>query len=686
MKDDYKHSQIKSIHPEEVPLKDDLFLSPIEKYKIYGRFPWKMIIHIFLVIVTTAQGIMTIAGTTQYTRAQERLFYNFFVADTDRTDLDYSRKTYLYSVSQLRDHIKFSLGNFYNIQSESLELVEYLQEPKDMFINMHLNYLDKKVISTQSKIPREFNYKITNTSLGPFDFPDEDVKSFLNSVTDFQLNYTLKTFVPFYYGDNFECFFWNIHQLYSFVHRAHFVVRLQIRRSACSEEISNMSLTHFFVNRMMWIHIIVLSLAFASLILTWKHVYKMAKIYWRIKRGFKNKNKFNKAKIEKNGKGRNFISDKKIFDLGGIQEDTELGENQYEKYFNNNSKEFDSGNKKLSSNLDTYITPETELNEGNKKLFNMWSVICLIGNVIQIFGSALSLFDTSNIMSSTEVLVGFGCMLAYINVGRYLEYNRDYSTIFATIKRAMPNVLRYLFGVMPIFFGFIFFGLCLFWRSERFVDTSSTMMTLFAMLNGDSVFDIFHDLSGVSFFLGQLYCYTFCIIFVVVVMNVFISIIEEAYVSTKMKNQNHWIYSYLKIDPDYVKIKDLESLKENDIRDEIDSSATHNHAHKRKTITSASHHDISNRSSSLIHRHNKEHQELFSAVKSKNILREAVSIDKHKYEKQIEMNKQELEKTIEVHFSNVRNKNVYFTKINFQMKIIFNFLILNFKIIYFNAF
>jgi hypothetical protein len=656
MKDDYKHTQIKSISPEEVPLKDDLFLSPIEKYKIYGRFPWKMIIHIFLVIVTTAQGIMTIAGTTQYTRAQERLFYNFFVADSDRTDLDYSRKTYLYSVSQLRDHLKLSLGNFYNIQSESLELVEYLQDPKDMFINMHFNYLDKKIITTQSKIPREFDYKITNTTLGPFDFPDEDVKSFLNSVTDFQLNYTLKTYVPFYYGDHFECFFWNIHQLYSFVHRAHFVVKLQIRRSACCDVISNMSLTDFFVNRMMWIHIIVLVLAFVSLILTWKHVYKMAKIYWRIKRGFKNKNKLNKAKSEKNGKSKNFMSDKKIFDIhqegGMLQDDPELGEKNYENYFNNKNNPIENKLKHGSPNSDTHLTPDTELNEGNKKLFNMWSVICLIGNVVQIFGSALSLFDTSNIMSSTEVLVGFGCMLAYINVGRYLEYNRDYSTIFATIKRAMPNVLRYLFGVMPIFFGFIFFGLCLFWRSERFVDTSSTMMTLFAMLNGDSVFDIFHDLSGVSFFLGQLYCYIFCIIFIVVVMNVFISIIEEAYVSTKMKNQNHWIYSYLKIDPDYVQIKDLEELKENEERD---TTATNNHMRDRKTVVSNTNQDQTYKSSSLIHRHNKEHKELFSAVKSRNILREAVSIDKNKIVKKSEMNKQELERTIEVHFSNVSN-------------------------------
>ncbi len=42
----------------EIPLKDSLFLSPIEKYKIYGRFPWKLIIHILLVIATTSQVIM----------------------------------------------------------------------------------------------------------------------------------------------------------------------------------------------------------------------------------------------------------------------------------------------------------------------------------------------------------------------------------------------------------------------------------------------------------------------------------------------------------------------------------------------------------------------------------------------------------------------------------------------------
>ena len=50
-RDDEDNDKVK----KDMPLKDNLFLSPIEKYKFYGRFPWKMVIHLLLVILTTTQ-------------------------------------------------------------------------------------------------------------------------------------------------------------------------------------------------------------------------------------------------------------------------------------------------------------------------------------------------------------------------------------------------------------------------------------------------------------------------------------------------------------------------------------------------------------------------------------------------------------------------------------------------------
>lgn len=48
-------------------------------------------------------------------------------------------------------------------------------------------------------------------------------------------------------------------------------------------------------------------------------------------------------------------------------------------------------------------------------------------------------------------------------------------------------------------------------------------------------------------------------------MNVFIAIIEEAYITIKMKDKNHWIYMYLKLDPKYVELKEDKTSKNNQL-------------------------------------------------------------------------------------------------------------------------
>ena len=73
---------------DELPVNDELFLSPIQKYKIYGKFPYKMVIHSLLVICTSLQVLLLLSTNTNYTRAQERLFYDAFVTESDKTTYD----------------------------------------------------------------------------------------------------------------------------------------------------------------------------------------------------------------------------------------------------------------------------------------------------------------------------------------------------------------------------------------------------------------------------------------------------------------------------------------------------------------------------------------------------------------------------------------------------------------------
>ncbi len=148
-------------------------------------------------------------------------------------------------------------------------------------------------------------------------------------------------------------------------------------------------------------------------------------------------------------------------------------------------------------------------------IINWWQIFCLIGNIIQIFACGLSIFDQKTLFHSTEILIGFGVMFAYFNIGRYIESATNYSIFYVIIQNSLASVSRYLIGVTPIFLGFIYFGLCVFWRSERFTSFSDVMIVLFSLAQGDSVFDVFKDLSGFYFFLGQVYLYSFIILFIV---------------------------------------------------------------------------------------------------------------------------------------------------------------------------
>jgi hypothetical protein len=74
---------------------------------------------------------------------------------------------------------------------------------------------------------------------------------------------------------------------------------------------------------------------------------------------------------------------------------------------------------------------------------------------------------------------------------------------------SFPLVMRAMVGIFPFFIGFAFLGMCLFWESQRFSSSSDSMFTLFAMMNGDSLIDIYSDLGTTKFLLASLYMYFF---------------------------------------------------------------------------------------------------------------------------------------------------------------------------------
>ena len=479
----------------KLPLKDELFLSPVEKYKIYGQFPWRMIVSVCLAIATTAQILIVIGSSSSFTRAEERFFHEQFVDQPEQTEIEYPKKKYLYSLNELKDHVISSVENYYNLAKISLENITYPTNINNVTIPMNIYYINSYYNKSKKENLQKY-YQLDKYNSGPFEEGSENtLKLMISKMKYFILNYTFYTYAPFNFADYKGCFFWEIQQVYSFEQRSHFSVSLNIKRISCEDEASSSSK---YIKSYSWIHLIVLLLSLFNLIMTSSQVLKNTKIYWHLK-------------------------------------------SKYKEIYMTVPKASTPNETKTKSKWDLLT------NKDKQKFFQKWNIISLVASFLQFFGAMFALGNYDSVDTLVDLLIGVGCFMAYICMARYLDYIREYSTIFNTIKTSIPNVLRYFVGVMPIFLGFIFFGVAIFWRSERFASIPMSMITLFAMMNGDSIYDIIKDLAGVNFFIGQVYSYIFGILFIAVVMNIFVSIIEEAYVTSKMTNQNHWIYSFLKL-------------------------------------------------------------------------------------------------------------------------------------------
>ena len=187
------------------------------------------------------------------------------------------------------------------------------------------------------------------------------------------------------------------------------------------------------------------------------------------------------------------------------------------------------GEKSLEKLLESQ-KPWDQLTFREKLLFfDMWFIFCIVGNFIQIWASVLSVttdldVETYKTKSLLDLLVGFSCWFAWLNLLRYLEFNKDIHLLTNVMRNSGPQILRFMIGFLPIFFGYVFLGVCLFWRYTKFETVNEGIITLFSLIMGDMVNETFTDVVGVGI-IGELYLFSFIVLFIVCIHNIFVSII-----------------------------------------------------------------------------------------------------------------------------------------------------------------
>lgn len=143
----------------------------------------------------------------------------------------------------------------------------------------------------------------------------------------------------------------------------------------------------------------------------------------------------------------------------------------YKRTVNSNKTELEDS--KFKTNVDWKKNWEDLGFFDKMKFFDFWFATTVAGNFFQVFGALVAFLDeiiSTNliIFEHKEFLIGFGVMLAWITMLKYLQYNNNLNLMTATLSKSWGNLLMFLLGVMPFFLGFVFLGQAIFWKYSKF--------------------------------------------------------------------------------------------------------------------------------------------------------------------------------------------------------------------------
>ena len=484
--------------------KDQIFHNPVEKYAIYNKFPFILFFQLFIIIFSMYR-LVNNTKENEEGRYFKHFLYEMFLPldddndDKDKTGFSYQQHLYIYNLEQLNNTINTSIYNYYEIEDNSIENITFINKGENDDVpppEMYINYLNDKI----EEIPGNLSFYLNKNDFGPLN-DAENAKIFINNITSFKIVYYLMSILPpLNKGTQERYICYQIKQVYSFESLANIDLYLNYKKIKCPNK--------DFVSNEFWIEIFIIILCIVCWIFNIIHIIKRYKIY-------------SVYKIEEE---KNNLEDIKM---------TDKLKDKFAKediFFNYLIKKKKNIGKRL-------------------EILDIWTALSLISSAIQIIGAILTLFDPHQFNPLTGFITSMGICLSLLIFIKYLENLGSCSIIYETIRRGLPTSISYLIGVLPVFLGYCIFGKCIFWRSEYFGTLTDSIATLFSLLHGDSVYGILDDLIHINFFLGTLFCYSFCILFIVIVMNVFLGIVGEAFVTKKEKKYNQqWIYSILKME------------------------------------------------------------------------------------------------------------------------------------------
>ncbi|KAE9009125.1 hypothetical protein PR002_g15705 [Phytophthora rubi] len=483
-----------------------LVLSPWEKWAAHGRFPYKLTLHVALVLLTFAQMQLYDAQNAAYMRASHRNWAFFFMPPAADIGVVPRFQREFYTINRTMQAVHYLRDSYFSIGNESVANYEYLRTRSGEIQPLRLTV--ERVLPHGELETREYLVSHDDETVGPFD-PHLTLwqkKHLFRSLRAVKFSFPLRDrqFGNFYE----ECFEWKVNVGFQVIESAQIHVQLddcEVTRCASAHPRPFWATAR---QSFVWMHAVVAVISIIYMALNLKAIRRSFHVVARA-RGLLRDHANEQNKI-----------DKGLEDVAAHRD----GDDNHPPSFERQREVFGSWTKipfllklKLLNGLQLLVFTSLVLLLAS----TMWSLLFLEAHMPIRFWHRL--------LHATALLLLWSCLVGY------LEHNQHIYSIVLTLKWGTPRVLQFLVGVSPIFFGYALFGTIYFGNKiQEFGTLSASMITLFSLMNGDIIMDTFDALDLHHFNVsGKVYLYSFISLFMYVVLNIFIAIVEEAFFATQ---------------------------------------------------------------------------------------------------------------------------------------------------------
>ena len=219
-------------------LKDRLYMPPLQKYEVYGKFPWKLIIQILLITFTTCQTLLIVNQSTMYSYNQYTLWNKLFLNhDVQGSDTTITNSFNIFEISKLKSYIQTTVDRYFDINSHTIDnyYYDYESDGTKKPVKLLVEYFDNE---NAFDLDLKIEYSLYQNNLGPIS--DPDLQSYLNQAKHFEIRFTLIHRVDTHANLASTCYEWEIVQKYDYSTHGTITVELLPNRKTCEKSQRNL--------------------------------------------------------------------------------------------------------------------------------------------------------------------------------------------------------------------------------------------------------------------------------------------------------------------------------------------------------------------------------------------------------------------------------------------------------------